>query len=914
MIATALIYGTGTGPLATLSPGTISTVAGNGTAGYNGSGTASSAQLNAAQGIVVDAGGNLFLADTASNRVLKISGSTITSYAGGGTGGNGGPATSASLSGPVALSLDGAGNLYILESTAQDVRVVTLATGIISAYTSAALGNNAQAMVLDTAGNVYVALTGLNMVAKVTPSGTQTGLAGLALAGYTGDGGLAATALLNAPAGIGLDAAGNVYIADTGNNRIRKITTSSGIISTVAGSSSTAGFSGDGGAATAALLSAPRGQILFDAAGNLYFADSGNNRVRVVSAATAAISTLAGSANTALGDAGPANAAQLNVPLGLALDTASNLYISDSSNERLRKVTATPAPLTFAVTQVNSTSSDSPRTVTLNNTGNVALTLAVPGSGINPAVSAGYALGSGTCPQISASGSAGPLAAGASCTQLISFKPTVVSSTNSGSLTITDNSGNVTGNTWTAALSGVSTGTVTTASLALNPASGVLTGGNVVLNATITPSTATGSVIFYDNGVAVSAALAVSGGTASYTDAALTMGGHSFTAAFTGTGVYAASTSSAQALTVTTATTTAVTLNPAARVITGQTVTLTATLTPSAGSGSVIFSDNGTAISTAIPVSNGVASYSDANIAIGNHSFTAAFTGSAGYNNSNSSAALLLVTGPVANLLVTGIPSASANGVVESYTVTAVDAAGNIVTGFTGAVSTSSTDPLATWTDVSPYTFTAADNGVHTFNVTFGTAGTQSVTAATGSISGSQTGITVGDTLVIVNSNGTASQLSGNGAAISPTTGYTGGGAPTSSVAVDSSGSFFSLTPGSNVLAKFSRTGTALSGSGFTGGGLSSPSMLAVDGSGQVWITNTSGGVSLFSNAGTALSPATGLTSGGYSNPTGIAIDISGDVWVANSGNNTLTEILGAASPVAPLSTAVTNVNPGARP
>ncbi len=306
--------------------GIISTVAGNGTAGYTGdNGPAISAELfptGSVTGLAVDSAGNLYISDGFNNVVRKVnSAGIITTVAGNGNGGflgDGGPATSAQLSFPAGIAVDSAGNLYIADASNNRVR-------------------------------------------KVDTSGRITTVAGNGNVVYSGDNVQATTVVVDRPEGVTVDGQGNLYISETSDSRVRKVNTS-GIITTVAGlTKKTSGFSGDGGPATAATLAGPCG-LAVDALGNLYIADNSNGRIRKVDAA-GAITTYAGitgTASTPIGDGGPATSAFLGVPKDVVLDSAGNLYIGGSAAgvARVRKVTpgsgagftASPAALSLSYT------------------------------------------------------------------------------------------------------------------------------------------------------------------------------------------------------------------------------------------------------------------------------------------------------------------------------------------------------------------------------------------------------------------------------------------------------------------------------------------------------------------------------------------------------------------------------------
>ncbi|RKN64978.1 hypothetical protein D7231_27210 [Streptomyces klenkii] len=340
-------------PTTPLSGSVITTVAGNGTPGFGGDGgPATAAGLRCPYGVALDAAGNLYIADYQNHRVRKVGpDGIITTVAGDGSkgyGGDGGPATEASLKDPAGVALDGQGNLYIADRSNQRVRkvgpdgvIVTVAGDGTAAFggdggpATAASLNFPHAMVADGAGTLYIADDYNHRVRKVGPDGTITTVAGDGSDGFSGDGGPATAASLHFPHAVAVDGAGNLYIADRYNYRVRRVGPD-GIITTVAGNG-TIGFGGDGGPATAAALNLPQ-CVVVDGAGNLYITDYGNERVRRVGP-DGIITTVAGDGSKGYGgDGGPAPLAALDQPLGIALGDAGELYIGDFGNHRVRKV------------------------------------------------------------------------------------------------------------------------------------------------------------------------------------------------------------------------------------------------------------------------------------------------------------------------------------------------------------------------------------------------------------------------------------------------------------------------------------------------------------------------------------------------------------------------------------------------
>ena len=331
--------------------GMITTVAGNGNRGFSGDeGPATSATLNSPRNVAVDSSGNLYIADTLNSRIRKVSvGGIITTVAGGGVVlGDGGPATSALLILPEGVAVDMAGNLYISDVGDTGIRKVNTGGIITTAAgsrlfkfagddgpaTSASL-NSTRNVAIDSGGNLYIADFGNSRIRKVSAAGMITTVAGNGDPVFSGDGGPATDASLRFPQGVDIRGFGNLYIADRENHRIRKVGTD-GIITTVAGNGNR-GFSGDGGPATSASLNLPH-SVVVDAGGNLYIADEFNHRVRRVGS-DGVITTVAGNGISGFsGDGGPATDASLRRPRIAVLDTTGNLYIADRNNHRIRRV------------------------------------------------------------------------------------------------------------------------------------------------------------------------------------------------------------------------------------------------------------------------------------------------------------------------------------------------------------------------------------------------------------------------------------------------------------------------------------------------------------------------------------------------------------------------------------------------
>lgn len=337
--------------------GLISTVAGTGARGFSGDGgPAAEARLSSPACVRVDSAGNLYIADQYNNRIRRISADgVITTVAGigyygaaGHANGDGGPAAEAMMQWPEAVAIAADGTLYVADTGADRIRRIT-ADGKIEAAAGARLpafnGDGLPAteavlrypygLAVDSSGALYIADTIHYRIRKVDPEGVIATVAGSGRYGYSGDGGPAAQAQLASPHHLAVDSAGNVYIADTYNHRIRRVSPD-GVITTIAGTGKS-GYSGDGGPAVEARLNYPFA-VALDGDDNLYVADRENHCVRRI-ARDGTITTLAGTGQSGYGgDDGPAGEAQLDTPSGLAVDSAGNVYIADTYNNRIRRV------------------------------------------------------------------------------------------------------------------------------------------------------------------------------------------------------------------------------------------------------------------------------------------------------------------------------------------------------------------------------------------------------------------------------------------------------------------------------------------------------------------------------------------------------------------------------------------------
>jgi cysteine-rich repeat protein len=323
--------------------GIIATVAGVGTAGYGGDGShALNAQLNNPSGVAVDGLGNVYISDRDNHRVRRIDGETgiLTTVAGtgiAGLSGDGALATDAQLRSPEGLALQGVAYLFIADRENHRVRRLDLASGLITSVPTGSVLNMPHDIAINHDGQLVVSDAYNHQVRRIDAgTGAVTTVAGDGVQGFSGDGGPATSGRLRFPGGVAIDSVGNLYIADVSNHRIRRVASATSVITTTAGTGA-AGYLGDGGAATSAQLPFPFG-LAFHPSG-LFVASS--NRVRRIEWSTGNIHTIAGTGTAGYGgDGGPATAALLNSPLGLALDADGNLYIACMLSHRVRRVDA----------------------------------------------------------------------------------------------------------------------------------------------------------------------------------------------------------------------------------------------------------------------------------------------------------------------------------------------------------------------------------------------------------------------------------------------------------------------------------------------------------------------------------------------------------------------------------------------
>ena len=636
----------------------ISTIAGNGTYGYAGDGgPALNAEFFNPNGLAVDATGNIYIADQDNFRVRMIAPngiiSTVAGDGGQGYTGDGGPATSAALSYLTAIALDGNGNLYIADEN-YVVRRVNLSTGIITTFagngTFAHSGDGGPAtaaslyyptgLAVDSSNNVYISeYYGEDVRVVNANTGIITTFAGTGVYGSSGDGGPASSAQLTAPRGL-VVSNGNLYIVN--GCVIRSVNLSTNIISSFAGSESNPNActdTGDGSPATQATLENTWG-VGADALGGIYIVGYNDERIRYVNP-SGIISTVVGTGSAGFsGDGGPPAQAQIEYPLAATVDASNRLLIADAGNERIRRVVwLTPTSSTLASSANPSASGQT-----------VSFTAAVTPTAANGTIQfldGATNIGSSSVVNGYASISTSTLAVGAHSITAVYVRDSTYDTSTSAPLTQT-----------------VLVHTTANISSSNSPSSA---GAIVTFGSNVFPSSATGTVQFFDNGNLLGSAQ-LANGLATFSTSALSVGSHTIYSTYLGDANDAGCSSPSLTQVVQSSSSTAVTASPNPSVV-GSSVTLVATVSPASATGTVQFLDGGNALGSAT-LSSGAASFSTASLATGSHSITAIYSGDANDAGSTSAVYGLTVNPKTTTTAITASPNPSVVGSAVAFTAT----------------------------------------------------------------------------------------------------------------------------------------------------------------------------------------------------------------------------------------------------
>jgi hypothetical protein len=946
----------------------IGTVAGNGNYGYSGDlGPATAAMLYVPFAVATDASGDIFIADTANNRIREVNHATglITTVAGNGTdtySGDNGQATAAGVGFPTGLAIDANGNLFIGQSTFASttvngettytfqpvIREVNLHSGVITTVagngtpgysgdggpaTAASLGYNL-GIAVDSSGDLFIADVNNARVREVNLKGVINTVAGDGTWGYSGDSGPATAAELELGPGLAVDGPGHLFIADTGNDRVREVNLSSGVITTVAGggsspaSSSAAtpatggttisggtitlggvtgisgAYGGDGGPATAAFLDQPGG-IALDASGDLFIADTDNERVREVVQATGEIITVAGNGTQAYGgDGGPATATTLDNPCGIAIDATGNLVIADVGNERIRDVSASAFVKVFQATTMNLSAPGAAMyggtiaisaTLSSGGTGvpNETITFSVDGTSSGTATT--NASGVATLAAASLAGvSAGSYAAGlvASFAGDATYAPTTAAASltvNEAPLTITANSASKPYGAPDPAFS------VSYAGLVGGDGPGAL--GGTLAFSTNEPTTGYASP-------------------GSYTVAPAGLTSNNYTITF-----------DPNTLTVTEAQTTVAVAASATSTLYGQSVTVTATVSVNSPStamlsgGTVTFFVDGVAQPNPPALANNSATLLDSSLSLGPHTITASYSG----EGADFAASTSLAVGP--SSIITTVAGGGAGGNGSPATTAAlgfpnsvtVDAAGDLF------IAEGSANLIQEVVKATGDLITVAGNGSWRFSGDGGPATAASLDNPVGIAADAEGNVFIADEWdqrirEVVKATGDIITVAGDGAQ-----GYDGDGGPATaasldnpwSVTVDAAGNLFIADFGNQRVREVVKaTGNIITVAGGGNSGLgdggpataayvSEPESVALDAAGNLFIADgnrirevvkaTGNIITVAGNGNWGFGgnggPATAARLWG---PYGITVDAAGNIFIADTNDDRVREVVQA--------------------
>jgi sugar lactone lactonase YvrE len=903
------LSGVGLAPLAVVAPGTATLIQ-NFQPVFGG---------NIPEGLAVDGAGNVYASITSPGSVVKIDKDTAAVST-----------VIPSVDVPEGIAVDAAGDIFVVSGYDNKVYELYNGTpgfgnsfypvvGVVGAYGFGGDGNAATAtdvelahpygVAIDPSGNIFISDHDNERIRRVdastqnitTYAGTGPQLAGA----YGGDGGPATSAQLNAPSGLAADGAGNLYIADTANNRIRMVAASTGFITTVAGNG-TAGYTGDGAQATAAELNGPLA-VSLDAAGNLYIGDTGNGAVRKVDAATGVIYTVAGGGGIVLSTAGQTQSARaISLPgvAGVAVDPLGSLFATAllsmppfASQSQVFKISPSSGAIAFPQQTLLNTpdTTDDPQKFYLSNDGTQPFSISVPASGTNPVLLEGFSIDNASaCQPLLQGAMPHTVASGDTCVYGLDFTPTTIGSV-TGTLTVTDTAP---GSTQTMSLSGTGgTASATTTSLAFSSGadpSPIYTSTDT-LTATVAhasvgaTSPISGTVTFYADGTVLQGGSNVTliNGSASITFTQLLHAGiHTLTATFTpGNSSNLDPSTAASGLSVTIYAATQGVPNVAVdnHIYDGNPHGVTITTSPPNLPSLVYYEPLGSTSQTRTPPT------------LPGVYFVSCYIGAnSDYAEIYSTAYLHIYPLP-ATVTVNSL-SVPFGSPVPAPTVTTSPAGLATIVRYNG----STTPPTA----IGQYLLSASVTTAGYAGYADGILEIYSPTLTTSAW--------------IVNQDSTVSHLNSSGTVLS-TSGTASGTSTLGSIAIDASGDAWAVANANSSVVEVSATGTLLGT--YTGGGLLAPVSLAIDGLGNAWVANSGNSLTVLSTSGAAVSPGTGYlaTSAAeatpLATPSGIAIDRTGSVWITNSGDSSVTRVFGAAAPViAPTASAVAGSSLGVRP